>query len=328
MPDTTQQLARFAAHSPVQFLPDPFPESLPIRLYLKRDDLLHPLVSGNKWRKLKYNLLAAQAQGNHTLLTFGGAYSNHLYATAAAGQLSGFRTIGVVRGDELADTPLNLTLAFCQSRGMRLHFVSRADYQNKEDPAFLARLTDQFGPCYVIPEGGTNELAIRGTAEIMPEIVGQLGRAPDYVCCSVGTGGTVMGLAQTAPPETTVLGFLSLKTPDFHLPKPVNCQLETAYHFGGYAKTTPELLSFIRSFEHKTAGWPDPVLIEQVYTGKMLYGIYDLARRGHFPNGATVVAVHTGGLQGRSGIVDHLTAAQPDEEISVTEEPGVRRSTQ
>ena len=304
MTDITQQLAQFAVHSPVQFLPDPFPKPVPIRLYLKRDDLLHPLVSGNKWRKLKYNLLAAQAQGYAALLTFGGAYSNHLYATAAAGRVFGFRTVGVVRGDELADAPLNATLAFCQAQGMRLHFVSRVDYQNKEDPAFLAHLTDQFGPCYVIPEGGTNEPAIRGTAEIMPEIVEQLGRAPDYVCCSVGTGGTVMGLAQTAPSETTVLGFLSLKIPEFHLPEPVNCQIETAYHFGGYARTTPELLDFIRSFEHKTA-----VLVEQVYTGKMLYGIYELARQGRFPAGATVVAVHTGGLQGRSGIVDHLAAA-------------------
>lgn len=298
MPDITQQLTPFAAHSPVQFLPDPFPRAVPIRLYLKRDDLLHPLVSGNKWRKLKHNLLAARAQGHRTLLTFGGAYSNHLYATAAAGPVFEFRTIGVVRGEELADAPLNATLTFCRSRGMRLHFVSRVNYRRKEDPAFLAQLTDRFGPCYVIPEGGTNELALRGTAEIMPEIIGQLGRAPDYVGCSVGTGGTVMGLAQTAPPETTVLGFLALKAPDFQLPGPARCQLITNYHFGGYAKTTPELLDFIRSFEQKTR-----VLIEQVYTGKMLYGIYDLARRGHFPDGATVVAVHTGGLQGRSGVV-------------------------
>lgn len=295
MPDITQQLARFVAQSPVQFLPDPFPSKVPIRVYLKRDDLLHPLVSGNKWRKLKYNLLAAQAQQHHTLLTFGGAYSNHLYATAAAGRVFGFSTIGIVRGDELADAPLNPTLSFCQSGGMRLHFVSRADYRRKDDSAFLAQLTDRFGPCYIIPEGGTNELAIRGTAEIMPEIVAQLGRAPDYVCCAVGTGGTVLGLAQTAPPETTVLGFLSLKAPDFQLSEPANCHLETAYHFGGYAKTTPELLSFIRSFERKTG-----VLIDQVYTGKLLFGIYDLAWQGRFPDGATVVAVHTGGSQGRS----------------------------
>lgn len=309
MPDITQQLAQLAAQSPVQFLPDPFPDpsdratadraKVAIRLYLKRDDRLHPLVSGNKWRKLKYNLLAAQEQGHHTLLTFGGAYSNHLYATAAAGLVFGFSTIGVVRGEELANAPLNSTLTFCQSQGMQLHFVNRDAYRRKDDPVFITDLVSRFGPCYVIPEGGTNELALRGTAEIGPEISAQMGHAPDYVCCSVGTGGTVMGLARTAPPETTVLGFLSLKATNFQLPKPTNCQIETAYHFGGYAKTTPELLDFIRSFEHKTG-----VLIEQVYTGKMLYGIYDLARQGHFPDGATVVAVHTGGLQGRSGALD------------------------
>lgn len=301
MPDTTQQPAPLAAPSPVQFLPDPFLQRVPIRLYLKRDDALHPLVSGNKWRKLKYNLLAARAQGHHTLLTFGGAYSNHLYATAAAGRVFGFSTIGVVRGDELrsalAGASLNPTLSFCQSSGMRLHFVSRADYRRKDDPDFLTSLTNQYGPCYVIPEGGTNELALRGTAEIMPEVVAQLGRAPDYVCCAVGTGGTVTGLARTAPPDTTVLGFLSLKATDFQLPEPSPCRLIADYHFGGYAKTTPALLDFIRAFEQKTG-----VLIEQVYTGKLLYGIYDLARRGYFSDGATVVAVHTGGLQGRSGL--------------------------
>ena len=299
MPDITQQLAQFAAQSPVQFLPDPFPQPVPIQLYLKRDDLLHPLVSGNKWRKLKYNLLAARDQKQHTLLTFGGAYSNHLYATAAAGQVFGFNTIGIVRGEELTNAPLNSTLTFCQAQGMRLHFVSRADYRRRQDPEFLTELTDQFGPGHIIPEGGTNELALRGTAEIVPEIIEQIEYAPDYVCCSVGTGGTVTGLAQSTPPETTVLGFLALKAVDFQLPQPVNCQLETAYHFGGYAKITPELLRFIRSFEHQTG-----VLVEQVYTGKMLFGIYDLARRGRFPNGATVIAVHTGGLQGRSKALD------------------------
>jgi 1-aminocyclopropane-1-carboxylate deaminase/D-cysteine desulfhydrase-like pyridoxal-dependent ACC family enzyme len=306
MPDITEQLDRFGAHSPVQFLADPFPigsEKMPIRLFLKRDDLLHPLVSGNKWRKLKYNLLAARSGQYTTLLTFGGAYSNHLYATAAAGQVFGFKTIGVVRGEELADAPLNPTLSFCRSQGMRLYFVSRAEYRQKENPAFLATLTAQFGHCYVLPEGGTNELALRGTAEIMTEILEQMGHAPDYVCCPVGTGGTLLGLAKTAPPQTTVLGFMALKAPGFELPEQVNCRLETAYHFGGYAKTTPELLNFIRLFEQKTAGLPHPVQVEQVYTGKMLYGIYELARKGYFTPGATVVAVHTGGLQGRSNLL-------------------------
>ena len=297
MNELDRQLAELVGNSPVQWLDNPFPEPVPIRLFLKRDDLLHPLVSGNKWRKLKYNLLAAQNQGFTTLLTFGGAYSNHLYATAAAGKVFGFRTIGVVRGEELAQLPRNRTLAFCESCAMHLHFVSRNDYRRKDTPEFIADLLTQFGPCYVIPEGGTNELAIRGTAEILPEIRTQLGYVPDYVCCPVGTGGTVAGLAQSAQSETQVLGFMALKISKVaHVEKwlPI-----TTYHFGGYAKTTPELIHFIRAFEQKTG-----VLLEQVYTGKMLYGIYDLARKGYFPDGATVVAVHTGGLQGRSEVLD------------------------
>ena len=303
--DFAEHLCLFPADSPLQALDHPFPEPVNIRLLLKRDDQLHPLVSGNKWRKLKYNLWAAHDQVFDTLLTFGGAYSNHLYATAAAGQAFGFRTIGIVRGDELAHKPLNATLRFCQSCGMLLHFISRTDYQGKDDPRFLTQLAERFGDFYVLPEGGTNALAIQGTAQIIPEIIRQLGYVPDYVACPVGTGGTVAGLALSAPAATTVLGFLSLNAADFKLPiqgeEAVHCQLKTAYAFGGYAKTTPELLNFIRSFEHQTN-----IRIEQVYTGKMLYGIYDLARTGFFKPNATVVAVHTGGLQGRSDALHYV----------------------
>lgn len=269
-------------------------DPLPIQLYLKRDDLLHPLVSGNKWRKLKYNLVAAQEGGFDTLLTFGGARSNHLYATAAAGQLWGLKTIGIVRGEEpaLLESP---TIRFCQEAEMTIHQVSRAAYRDKESPEFLAYLQQKYGPAYILPEGGTNALAIRGTAEIMPEIMAQLDRAPDAVCCAVGTGGTVLGLAKTAPPETAVLGFMALKGwhPPLDLTRP-NLTYQTDYHFGGYAKTTPELLRFMADFETQTS-----ILIEQVYTAKMLYGVLDLAQKGFFRENATVVAVHTGGLQGR-----------------------------
>ncbi len=302
MDELARQLAYLVGNSPLQRLNDPFPERVNIRLFVKRDDLLHPLVSGNKWRKLKHNLLTAREHGFSALLTFGGAYSNHLYATAAAGQVFGFRTIGVVRGEELARRPLNKTLTFCQLAGMQLHFVSRNTYRRKDTPDFLDELTAQFGPCYVVPEGGTNDLAIRGTAEIIPEIIAQLGHTPDYICCPVGTGGTVTGLAQSAPKETNVLGFMVLKISDSILQLPESTATYRQiydYHFGGYARTTPELLNFIRAFEQKTG-----IRLEQVYTGKMLYGIYDLARRGLFPDGATVVAVHTGGLQGRSAELD------------------------
>jgi 1-aminocyclopropane-1-carboxylate deaminase/D-cysteine desulfhydrase-like pyridoxal-dependent ACC family enzyme len=301
MDELERQLRDLAGQSPLTLLSDPFPEPAPIRLLLKRDDLLHPLVSGNKWRKLKYNLLDAHQQGLATLLTFGGAYSNHLYAVAAAGQAFGFQTIGMVRGDELATKPRNATLASCEQMGMTLHFVSRADYDRKSDPAYLTGLLDRFGPACVLPEGGTNELAVRGTAESMAELLMQLGHAPDFVCCPVGTGGTLAGLVRAVAAQrlpTQILGFSAVGalTDIPALPNPDGSwQLITDYTFGGYARTTPDLLAFIRIVEQRTG-----IQFEQVYTGKMLYGIYTLAKRGFFPPGATVVAIHTGGLQGRS----------------------------
>lgn len=302
MSDLLAQLAQIVQKSPLDFLPDPFPEPVPIRLYLKRDDLLHPLVSGNKWRKLKYNLLEADRLGVKTLLTFGGAYSNHLYATAAAGRVFGFKTIGIVRGDELADKPLNPTLTFCREQGMMLHFVDRATYQRVNDPDYLLDLQVRYGPCYILPEGGTNPLAIQGTAELMPELHEQLGTWPTAVACAVGTGGTLAGLIQSAPSSVQVLGISALKVPPGReayfdgLPAllPENATIRTDYHHGGYARTTPGLLHFIRHFERRTG-----ILLEQVYTGKMLFALYELARQGYFPHQATVVAVHTGGLQGR-----------------------------
>jgi 1-aminocyclopropane-1-carboxylate deaminase len=282
--------------SRLQFLPNPFPEAVPVQLYLKRDDELHPAVSGNKWRKLKYNLVEARRLGHQTLLTYGGAYSNHIYAVAAAGREYGFSTIGVIRGQDHRerDTP---TLAFARSQGMQLHFVTRQQFRNLSDAVFQQDLRQRFGTYYDLPEGGTNALAVRGTAEIIPEILQQISSLPDYICCPVGTGGTLAGLERSAPNGLKVLGFSSLKGFIPELNRPGNVQ--TDYHFGGYAKTTPELLTFLRSFEQKTG-----VRIEQVYTGKMLYGIYDLARKKIFLPDSKIIAIHTGGLQGRSNELD------------------------
>ncbi|WP_421830611.1 1-aminocyclopropane-1-carboxylate deaminase/D-cysteine desulfhydrase [Larkinella sp.] len=282
--------------SRLQFLPNPFPEAVSIQLYLKRDDELHPAVSGNKWRKLIYNLVEARRLGHQTLLTYGGAYSNHIYAVAAAGREYGFSTVGVIRGEDHRerDTP---TLAFARSQGMQLHFVTRQQFRNLADAVFQQGLRQRFGTYYDLPEGGTNALAVRGTAEIIPEILQQIDFLPNYICCPVGTGGTLAGLEQSAPHGLKVLGFSALKgfTPDLNRPENV----QTDYHFGGYAKTTSELLTFIRGFEQKTG-----VRIEQVYTGKMLYGIYDLARKNYFLPDSKVIAIHTGGLQGRSNKLD------------------------
>ncbi len=285
--------------SPIQLLTDEVILKAGIKLYLKRDDLIHPDVSGNKWRKLKYSLKEAKNLGKKTILTFGGAYSNHLYATAAAGNALGFKTIGVVRGED-ASVRLSPTLAYCQEQNMHLHFVSRQEYRNRHDEQYLREISMQFDNPYMIPEGGTAALALKGVGEMTAEVEMHLGIKPAYYATAAGTGGTAAGILSTG---NNVLGFAALKGGDFlkgdietllqgHVGLG-NLQLMTEYHFGGYAKWTPELLAFMSEFYVKHG-----VQLEQVYTAKMLYGIYDLMDKSFFKPGDVVVAVHTGGLQG------------------------------
>jgi 1-aminocyclopropane-1-carboxylate deaminase len=305
-------LQTHVSYSPLQLLEDPVLAAYGLQLYLKREDLLHPDVSGNKWRKLKYNLQEATNQQKSRLLTFGGAYSNHIYATAAAGRLFGFETIGVIRGEETL--PLNSTLSFALACGMHLHYVDRQTYAHKYQWEFLDSLSDRFGDFYLLPEGGTNALAVKGCSEIIPEIeMDDSAPAYDYICCCCGTGGTLAGLVASLPHGKKALGFSSLKGGDF-LSGEVkqvlkayrnafdlsslnahNFQLITDYHFGGYAKTTPELIRFIQNFEHQHG-----ILLDQVYTGKMMAGLYDMIQQGKFQSGQTIIALHTGGIQGRS----------------------------
>ena len=186
-----------SVHSPIQEIKDNLLESKRIQLFIKRDDLIHPLVSGNKWRKLKYNLLAAKEAEQSTILTFGGAFSNHIYATAAAGKVFGFKTIGIIRGEKI--TPLNPTLAFAEQSGMELHFITRSDYRKKDRPDFQQTLRQQFGDFYLVPEGGTNTLAMKGCAELVEEVARQLPELPDYWCAACGTGGTVSYTHLTLP---------------------------------------------------------------------------------------------------------------------------------
>lgn len=306
------QLWNEQVSTPLQAIRDEFTEKAGIALYLKREDLIHPHISGNKWRKLKYNLLAARSQDKHTLLTFGGAFSNHVYAVAAAGQLSGFHTIGLIRGEE--HLPLNPTLAFARKAGMHLHYISREEYRHKGEPGFLRGLQEKFGDYYLIPEGGSNALAVKGCAEIIADI-----HIPyNYLCCACGTGGTLAGLiAGTTDTHRVIMGFSALKgdflagevnglvaayhqlEPNRAIGIPASWHIQTDYHFGGYAKTTPELLGFIRWFERTHT-----IPLEQVYTGKMMFGIYDLLKKGYFKRGETIVAIHTGGLQGRTPELD------------------------
>lgn len=290
--------------TPIRLLQHSLLDQKNIQLWIKRDDLTHPELQGNKWRKLKYNIVEAQKTQKKYLLTFGGAYSNHLFATAAAGKIFKLKTIGIVRGEKIL--PLNSTLSFAEDCGMQLHFVDRKTYALKEK--LLPNLKISLDECYVLPEGGTNQLAIRGCAELGLEILNQLDFVPNFICTSCGTGGTIAGLIHSKKQSTHVLGFSALKG-DF-MKKEVqsllthffpnhffdNYSIQTDYHFGGYAKHSALLLDFINSFKKKYQIQLDPI-----YTGKMFYGIFDLIEKDFFPPGSKIVAIHTGGLQGILG---------------------------
>jgi 1-aminocyclopropane-1-carboxylate deaminase len=275
-----------------------------VQVYVKRDDLIHPEISGNKWRKLKYNLMDAHQQRYESLLTFGGAYSNHLYAVAAAGSKLGFRTIGIVRGEERADL-LTSTLQFCKDRGMHLHRVSRTEYRQRHDDAYQRSLAERFGNPYLIPEGGTTTLALKGHRELVAEIGAQLHTMPDYFAVAAGTGGTAAGILSAG---ANVLAFSALKGANFLRDDIDNLlvadegrgelTLFNDYHFGGYARWDESLVGFIRDFRLKHA-----IQLEQVYTAKMFYGLFDQIKKGYFASGTTIVAVHTGGLQGLLSIL-------------------------
>ncbi len=287
------------AYNPTPLIEVTTPETVRagIQLLIKREDLNHPFVSGNKWWKLKYNLQAAQEQGYRTLLTVGGAYSNHIYATAAAARELGFQSIGIIRGEETL--PLNATLSFAKSNGMQLHYLSREAYRRKNETEFIQSLHNRFGEFYFIPEGGTNPFAVKGIAEFAHQLQQQA--SFDYVCLPVGTGGTLAGLVEGLP-NKHIVGFAALKGGDF-LSEEVklytahrNSEIETAFHFGGYGKVTEELLHFIHQFskEHN-------VPLDPVYTGKALFGVLQKVREGFLRKGAKVLFLHTGGLQGNAG---------------------------
>ena len=269
-----------------------------ISLFIKREDLLHPTISGNKFRKLKYNILEAKSQNKSTLLTFGGAFSNHILAVAAAGKEHNLKTIGIIRGDELADKiGDNPTLKKAQEFGMVFDFISREHYRDKNDIDFKDNLKSKYGEFYLLPEGGTNELAVKGCEEIL-----NADDDFDFICCSVGTGGTISGLINCSKPCQKVLGFPALKG-DFiqedirKFAKRDNWELITDYHFGGYAKMNDELIYFMNHF-YATYNIP----LDPIYTGKMVYGVLDLIKNNYFPENSKILLIHTGGLQGIEGM--------------------------
>lgn len=288
-----------------------------IQLFIKREDTIHPEVSGNKFRKLKYNLVEARNQKKTTILTFGGAFSNHILATAAAGNSEGFKTIGIIRGDELGidikkTMTTNETLKRAYEYGMQFDFVSREQYRNKTDHDFIKDLEEKYGDFYIIPEGGTNELAVKGCEEILTTEDQQF----DYICSCVGTGGTISGIINSAQPQQRVVGFQALKggflkeeiKPFVRNNK--NWELIEAYHFNGYGKYNIELIEFINTFKRETK-----IPLDPIYTGKMMFGILDLIQKNRFPPGSKVLAIHTGGLQGIDGFNQRLQKRQKDLKI-------------
>ena len=295
--------------SPVQQLHSEFLQQHQIELYIKRDDLIHPVISGNKWRKLKYNLKQARQDQHSTLLTFGGAYSNHIHATAAAGRYFGFNTIGIIRGEPYS--PLNPTLQDATDWGMQLDYVSRADYRQKTSAEFIHRLRQKFGDFYLIPEGGNNDLAVTGVSEIIEE----LDEDYDMICIDCGTGATMAGIIAGLRQPCHVLGFAVLKGADFLIndirQRLQSCRSTSAhnwtvnldYHFGGFAKTRPELFEFIDRFQQEYH-----IPLEPIYSGKMLYGVFDLIKKGQLKTGSRVLVIHSGGLQGARGMsTQHTT---------------------
>lgn len=283
-----------------------------VDVLVRRDDLIDSYLSGNKFYKLFYNLRAAQALGFTQLLSFGGAYSNHIYALAAAAQQYGFKAIGVIRGER--PKHLSQTLIDAEAWGMQLHFVSRADYREKCSAELSAVLRSRYGDFFEIPEGGANAYGVMGASVIGSALRQQLGTDYTAVCVASGTANTLAGLAaglvqsQGAQVAGSVLGFSVLKgVGDLGAQvirqqqsigrQTENWRLISGYHCGGYAKKLPDAVrQFMADFERNTHCKLDPV-----YTLKMCWGVAQLLQQNYWSRGSRLILVHTGGLQGRRG---------------------------
>tara|TARA_B110000503_G_scaffold49207_1_gene79966 strand:- start:22856 stop:23794 length:939 start_codon:yes stop_codon:yes gene_type:complete len=268
-------------------------------LDLLREDQVFEAIPGNKLRKLIHNISYIIKEGPLALLTFGGAYSNHIAAVAAAGHHFGIKTIGIIRGEELANQSIrNATLSKAQAQGMDLYFVDRATYRQKDTLKNQALWQEKFGPCVIVPEGGTNALAVQGCRDMMATI----GQDFDVLAVAVGTGGTLAGMLQGLAPHQIAMGFSALKSYD-HTPlikafSPMDqCILIGDYHFGGYAKVTLGLIEFINTFKERTGIGLDPI-----YTGKMMFGLLEMIKKDSQLKNKRIMAVHTGGMQGVDGV--------------------------
>jgi len=296
--------------SPLQEIIHPLLTKHQIKLFIKRDDLLHADISGNKWRKLKFNLQDACLQKYKHIVSFGGAYSNHIHALAAAGFYFGFQTTGIIRGEYFYRN--NPTLKQAQAWGMKLHFVDRKTYRLRHNPAYLHTLQQQYPDAIIIPEGGTNNAALQGVKEISTEIIKEADFNIDHFFTATGSGGTLAGLiagfSQQSAPQTEkmkITGVAVLKQAEYLKKEitdliradgviaPITWKLETQYHNGGYAKVSEKHALFCKDFELQTE-----IPIEPIYTGKMFAAIFEMIVQGNIKRGSNIIALHTGGLQG------------------------------
>ncbi len=287
----------FLLPSPLEQIQHSLLDEKKLKLWIKRDDLIHPDISGNKWRKLNHFFKEAENRKISTLVSFGGAWSNHIYSLAAAGKINGFQTVGIIRGEE----PLHYssTLLFALQQGMKLHFVSRETYRDKKKLENTFR--EKYPDALFIPEGGANELGTVGCERIVEEIEPL---APHFIAVACGTATTMMGIAKAAK-NSRILGFSALKNGDFLLDewqdfieknKIHNLQIINEFSGAGYAKSSLELEDFIVSFYRKHA-----IKLEPIYTGKMMLGIFSLIAQDFFSENTEILAIHTGGLQGLQG---------------------------
>ncbi len=290
-------------------LVDPLLQQQRIELWVKRDDLLHPIISGNKWRKLKFILDHAFQLNTVKIVSMGGAYSNHLHALAYAGKRLRLETAAFIRGER--PKKFSPTLRDIQDWGMELRFISRSDYRDLRNYKEHDSLPGLKGDEYWLPEGGATALALQGVGEMVDEIR----IAYDVLCVPCGTGATLAGLIAAASDSTRILGIAALKGAGFlyddvrnllsgkwessesDASERLDWQINLDYHFGGFGKSTPQLRAFISHFEKR-----HNIILEPVYSGKMLFALFDLIRQGYFESGQKIVALHTGGLQGRRQI--------------------------
>jgi 1-aminocyclopropane-1-carboxylate deaminase len=267
-----------------------------------RLDKIHPVISGNKWFKLKEHLQIACAGNFRRIVTFGGAWSNHIVATAYAARSAGFGATGIIRGEEHAYSSDALQAA--AGYGMNLQFISRKEYGRRDEPDFLERLAADFPDAYIIPEGGAGHPGIKGSGEIGQWI--EMSRY-SHIVCAIGTGTMFLGLASASLPGQNTIGIPVLKGLrnflsgcEKWLPDPAKlarCSIRDDYHFGGYARKSEALLDFMRRF-HTNTGIPT----DFVYTGKLCYAALDMVDKGFFPRGSQILLIHSGGLQGNRSL--------------------------